>query len=119
MPNGLKYLRERSGLTQREAADRFGLTLDGYAKIERGERGLGQRHIEKACDAFGADVGEVLGELRDNEQSDGALPLVAIDHRLLTALIAAARERLGTIDEAEARNLVAALIEAARKPLRH
>lgn len=34
----LKYLRERSGMTQKEVAEKIGLTQAGYGKIENGKR---------------------------------------------------------------------------------
>jgi len=37
LPNKLKQARERLGLTQVEVAEKAGINVNGYAKIERGE----------------------------------------------------------------------------------
>ena len=82
MANGLKALRERARLTQEQAADRFGLSPSGYARIERGGRRLTYRYIEKACEVFGADVREVLTDLARHEAvAAAALPGTPPDAR--------------------------------------
>jgi len=37
LPNKLKQAREKLGLTQVEVAEKAGINVNGYAKIERGE----------------------------------------------------------------------------------
>jgi len=110
---GLKNARERAGLTQEEAAARLGYSHEGYAKKERGTRKLSDVFIKKACAAFGVNADEILGELI-GEGAGGALP--PIDQDLLASFVAQARDRLASLSEIEAKNLVLSLISAARKP---
>ena len=124
MVTRLRDLRRRANMTLEQAAEAFGLSLSGYWRLEKGHRRLTEAHIKKACDVFGADVREVPTDLAKDEAQETAArtrsgaadpaPL-QIDPDLLATLIAAARSRLNDLDEADARNLVQALIEAARK----
>ncbi|AWN35752.1 LexA family transcriptional regulator [Methylobacterium radiodurans] len=61
--NNLKALRERSGLTQDQAAAAFGMSKSGYVKIEDGDRGLKTERILKAAEIFGVRPEEVYGAL--------------------------------------------------------
>lgn len=110
---GLKRARERAGLTQEEAAERLGYSLEGYAKKERGTRKLSDEFIKSACDAFGVSADEILGELI-GESEVGNLP--PIDQDMLASFVAQAKDRLASLTEIEAKNLVLSLISAARKP---
>jgi len=62
--NNLKTLRKRRKWTLDEAAGRFGLSRGGYIKIERSERGLGDKHIQKAAKVYGVPAHEVFSEPR-------------------------------------------------------
>ena len=124
MANGLKALRERAHLTQEQAADRFGLSPSGYARIERGGRRLTYRYIEKACEVFGADVREVLTDLARHEAvAAAALPGTPPDARQspvdparLARLLRAAQDKLDSLPPDEAKVIFEALVEAARRP---
>ncbi len=62
--NNLKALRNARQWTLDEAAGRFGLSRGGYIKIERSERGLGDKHIQKAAKVYGVPAHEVFSEPR-------------------------------------------------------
>jgi len=49
----LKGARTASGLTQEQAAERMGLSLGGYRKLESGEREFDLEYIGRAARAFG------------------------------------------------------------------
>jgi len=114
MASGLKLVRERAGMTQQAAAEAFGLTLDGYAKIERGERQLTERYIRLACQVFAAQPNELLGGQIEPRQLP-APEAEGMDSDLFERLVLAARHKLGALPEDEARALVASLSEAARR----
>jgi transcriptional regulator with XRE-family HTH domain len=111
MGNGLRALREKARMSLDQAASALGLTKSGYTKIERGERGLKSDFIRRACEVFGASPEAVIGDLG----ADGMF-IQEIDQEKLATLILLAKERLGSLPEAEARNLILALISASRRP---
>jgi transcriptional regulator with XRE-family HTH domain len=48
----LRELRIAAGLTQRELAGRIGITIDGIAKLERGDRLPGWATVVALCEAL-------------------------------------------------------------------
>lgn len=48
----LREVRATAGLTQKELAERIGVTIDGLAKLERGERKPGWETVVALCDAL-------------------------------------------------------------------
>jgi transcriptional regulator with XRE-family HTH domain len=62
-PHNLRRLRLAREWTMEQAALAIGISLGGYRKIERGERGLSQRMLAAASRAFGVSATEIL-ELR-------------------------------------------------------
>lgn len=58
--NNLKKLRNAKGWTLDQAAAKFGLSRGGYIKIERSERGLGDKHIQKAAKVHRVPAHEVF-----------------------------------------------------------
>lgn len=54
----LRELREAKGLTQKELAERTGVTKDGIAKLERGERGPTWETVIALCQTLDVDVGQ-------------------------------------------------------------
>jgi transcriptional regulator with XRE-family HTH domain len=112
--NGLKAARLRAGLTQEKAAEALGLTKGGYIKKEQGSRGMGDDFIRKACAVFGVKPQEILVEIdvpAANPWGQGQ-----IDPEKLASFVAQAKDRLASLTEIEAKNLVLALISAARTP---
>src|SRR5579872_3595433 len=63
----LRELREAKGLTQKELAERTGLTTDGIAKLERADRSPTWETVIALCRALRVEVGEFAKE-------PGALP---------------------------------------------
>ena len=110
MGNGLKTARVKAKMTMQQAADALGLTLSGYGKKERGARGLKDDFIRRACEVFGVRPEAII---RD---AAGASFTQDIDPGKLATLVILARERLGTLPEGEARQLLLALISASRRP---
>lgn len=115
MRNGLRGAREKRRLTQQQAADALGLTKSGYVKKEHGERGLDADFIRRACEVFGVNPDEIILELSSLPDQISA-PLGEIDPEKLSSFVAQAKDRLASLTEIEAKNLVLALISAARTP---
>ena len=65
MGNRLRNLRERERWTHEEAAQRLGVSRSGYVKLERGERKLTDRYIQKAAEVYGVPLAEVLSDDAD------------------------------------------------------
>lgn len=110
MDNGLKAARLRAKMTMQQAADSLGLTLSGYGKKERGSRGLKTDFIRRACEVFGVKPEAIIRETVGVSFSQD------IDPSKLASLVVLARERLGSLPEPEAKQLILALISASRRP---
>lgn len=115
MGNGLKSARLKRGLTQEQAAEAIGISVGGYIKKEQGTRGMNDEFIRKACEVFGVKPEEVLSEI-NVPQAQLLGPQGEIDPEKLASFVAQAKDRLSSLSELEARNLVLALISAARRP---
>jgi transcriptional regulator with XRE-family HTH domain len=110
MGNGLKTARVKAKMTMQQAADALGLSLSGYGKKERGSRGLKGDFIRRACEVFGVKPEAIMRE------TEGIAFSQDIDPGKLAQLVILARERLGSLPEAEAKQLILALISASRRP---
>lgn len=115
MGNGLKGIRERRGWTQERAAREMGMPASTYIKKEQGVRGLSGEFIKRACEVFGVEPKDILSELSSVGGPVEAF-LLEIDEEKLASFVAQAKDRIASMTEVEARNLVLALISAARKP---
>lgn len=62
MANNLRTLRADRGWSQEKAAERLGTTRNQYVKLERGERQLSEKWINRAAAAYLIDPGEVVAE---------------------------------------------------------
>jgi transcriptional regulator with XRE-family HTH domain len=113
--NGLKAARLRAGLTQEKAAEALGLTKGGYIKKEQGSRGMGDDFIRKACEVFRVKPEEILVEMNILSANPWG-PQGQIDPEKLASFVAQAKDRLASLTELEAKNLVLALISASRTP---
>lgn len=60
--------RIRAGMTQQEAADGMGMTLQGYQYYEYGNRDMKASVIKKMCALFGCSATFLLGLEFDEEQ---------------------------------------------------
>jgi transcriptional regulator with XRE-family HTH domain len=58
----LRELREGKSLTQKELAERTGLTTDGVAKLERSERSPTWETVIALCRALGAEPSDFARE---------------------------------------------------------
>lgn len=56
----IKHLRELNQLSQEDMAQRLHLSTSGYAKIEKGERGLDLIKLEKIAAIFNLEVSDLL-----------------------------------------------------------
>lgn len=115
MGNGLKRARERRGMTQEQAAAALGLSPGGYIKKEQGSRKLNDDFIRKACEVFGVRPEAIMEEI-SSIQAMGQEALRPIDPDKLSSFVAQAKDRIASLSEIEAKNLVLALISASRMP---
>ncbi len=67
MPNNLKSLRVRAGLSQEELAERMGTTRNQLAKLEGGARRLSDVWIDRAARALDVRHGELVDEISFSE----------------------------------------------------
>ncbi len=56
----IRDTREQKKLTQEELAEKLGLSVTGYAKIERGETQINYDRLEKIAKALEVRVGELI-----------------------------------------------------------
>lgn len=115
MGNGLKSSRLKRGMTQEQAAEAIGISVGGYIKKEQGSRGMNEDFIRKACEVFGVKPEEILLEI-NVPQGQAFGPQGEIDQEKLASFVAQAKDRLSSLSELEAKNLVLALISASRRP---
>ena len=71
--NGLAALRNGRGWTQEQAADRAGMSVGGYRKLEYGERELKAKQIRAFCAIYDVSEADVLGTPPDAPRT---IPLV-------------------------------------------
>jgi transcriptional regulator with XRE-family HTH domain len=60
MANHLRALREQVGISQAELAELMGTTRSQIAKLERGERRLTEKWIDRAATALGVPPGRII-----------------------------------------------------------
>ena len=60
LPNKLKQAREKLGLTQVEVAEKAGINVNGYAKIERGETQPKLETVKKVMSVLKIKPADVL-----------------------------------------------------------
>jgi transcriptional regulator with XRE-family HTH domain len=58
----LRKIRKERQWTQEKFAEKLGMTLNGYAKIERGETNLFNKNLPHIVDILGVDLIELLQE---------------------------------------------------------
>lgn len=56
----IRMLREFKHYSQEEMAEKLNISTAGYAKIERGERGLNVAKLEKIAAVFGMEVADLV-----------------------------------------------------------
>ena len=60
--NRLKHLRSSRKWTQRQVAEKAGMSVSYYTELEQGKKQLNQTRMEDLAAAFGCDVAEIIGE---------------------------------------------------------
>lgn len=56
----IRLLREFNHYSQEEMVEKLNISTTGYAKIERGERGLNVAKLEKIASVFGMEVADLV-----------------------------------------------------------
>lgn len=56
----IRELREAQHLTQADMAEKLGLSVTGYAKIERGETGIRADRLQQIANIFNVNIQELL-----------------------------------------------------------
>lgn len=56
----VRFLREARGWSQEEMAERVGLSVHGYSKIERGETQLNISRLRQICEVLNYDMLELM-----------------------------------------------------------
>ena len=79
-PNALYQLREASGLTQQELADRIGASQQQVGRLEAGTRQLTQKWLKLLAPALGCTPNDVLGF------GDAPPPEPVVDDSLVTVV---------------------------------
>ena len=69
----LKLMRKKAGLTQKEVADKLGITYQSYGQYERGLRNPKYTSIEKIASALNCDISEILTQDEQREMLIGEL----------------------------------------------
>ncbi|MGX2966919.1 helix-turn-helix domain-containing protein [Ursidibacter sp. B-7004-1] len=63
----IRYMREQQQWSQEEMAEKMNMSLNGYAKIERGETNLSIHKLKQIAMIFDVNVSELVN---DNEKSN-------------------------------------------------
>lgn len=61
----IKVMREMNQLTQEEVAEQLGMSITGYAKIERGQTNMSVEKLKQIAQIFNVNVAQLLD---DNER---------------------------------------------------
>ncbi len=61
-------LREQSGLTQEEVANKLDISRQRWILVEKGERDLSTEELGKLAELFGIDITDFFGEVADIEK---------------------------------------------------
>jgi transcriptional regulator with XRE-family HTH domain len=107
---GLIAARNKSGMSQQQAADALGVHISTYRKKESGERAMNEDFIKKACELFSVTPDQLVAEISASLSEAGE-----IDFEKLTTNLIRARQQLGAIPEEAAREVIVALISASRR----
>ncbi len=60
MCDKIKFMRQAKSLSQEEMAEKLGLSLNGYANIERGETDVASSRIQQIADVLDSDFMELV-----------------------------------------------------------
>ncbi len=68
--NNIRALRIKKGLSQQQVANKLCISVSGYGKIERGERGLESQRLYKLAQIFGVLPNEIFNACTNNSQKE-------------------------------------------------
>lgn len=71
----LKLLRELSGLTQTQAAERLAINRVNYNRYEKGERSPDQETLIRIAQFFNTTIDYLLGNSNERRPGSGVLPI--------------------------------------------
>lgn len=57
----IKFIRMFKGWSQEEMAEKLGMALHGYGKIERGEVDINLTRLKKIAEIFGVELAQLVG----------------------------------------------------------
>ncbi len=60
MCDKIKFMRQAKSLSQEEMAEKLGLSINGYANIERGETDVAASRIQQIADVLDSDFMELV-----------------------------------------------------------
>lgn len=66
-PNIFKHIREKSGLTQQQLADKLGISRSAVGMYEKGEREPNIETLKHIADTFNVDMNYLLGKSPSTE----------------------------------------------------
>lgn len=66
VPNRIREIRERLGLTQEQLAERVGTTAQQISRLEKGQRGLDVPWMEKIAAALGEKPAALIDQIADS-----------------------------------------------------
>lgn len=66
-PNIFRHIREKSGLTQQQLADKLGISRSAVGMYEKGEREPNFETLELIADTFNVDMNYLLGKKPSTE----------------------------------------------------
>lgn len=66
-PNIFKHIREKSGLTQQQLADKLGISRSAVGMYEKGEREPNFETLKLIADTFNVDMNYLLGKKPSTE----------------------------------------------------
>lgn len=59
-PDNLKHWREDSQLSQEEVAEKMGVTVEEWQRMEQGEKEMSNAFLIRLCKTFGVSSDEIL-----------------------------------------------------------
>lgn len=97
MPNNLKELRKRAGLTQYDVAEEMGLTQPMIYGFEKGTKKLTLPQMKQIAKLYSVDIDELFGEIKP--LSEKTADTVTIDIISATPCCGSGEDNCGYADE--------------------
>lgn len=80
----IRKARQAKGLTQENAANDLGCSLNTYTKIERGETNVPFLRLAQIAEYLNVSVAELVRETVDVDLKNMATDIILIKHELMT-----------------------------------